>query len=99
MRPTYPPQLQHLKLPTKTELRNYSCIKIKAYISIFLPKASAPDVLSPAYKLLQLNILFSAMFSRVLLDSGASHNFMAASQVIKFSHSVKKSLLCLFEPV
>ena len=35
----------------------------------------------------------------ILVDSNASHNFIAASQDIKFSISVQKSLLCSDEPI
>ena len=35
----------------------------------------------------------------MLLDSGASYSFVAASQVIKFINSVQKSLLCSAEPM
>ena len=39
------------------------------------------------------------MSSSVLLDSDASHNFIAAPQVSKFSSSTYKSLLCSDYPV
>ena len=35
----------------------------------------------------------------MLLDSGASHNFIAAPQVTKFSNSIQKSLLYSAEPM
>ena len=34
-----------------------------------------------------------AVFASALLDGGASHNFIAAPQVIKFSKSIHKSFL------
>ena len=40
------------------------------------------------------NCTFSAVFSSVLLDSGASHNFIAAPQITKFSNSIQHSFLC-----
>ena len=39
------------------------------------------------------------MSTHVLLDSGAPHNFIAAPQVIKFSYSIQKSLLCSSKPM
>ena len=34
-----------------------------------------------------------------MLDNGASHNFIAAPQITKFSSNIQKSLLCPFEPM
>ena len=34
-----------------------------------------------------------------MLDSGASHNFIAAHKVIDFSYSVKMPFFCSYEPM
>ena len=34
-----------------------------------------------------------------LLDSSTSHNFIAVLQVIKFSNSIQKSLVCSDDPM
>ena len=39
------------------------------------------------------------MSADVLLDSGASHNFIAAPHVTNLSNSIQKSLLCSDEPM
>ena len=39
------------------------------------------------------------MSASALLDSSASHNFIAAPQVTKLSNGVQKSLLCSVEPM
>ena len=39
------------------------------------------------------------MFESVLLDSGASHNFIAAAQVTEFCNSIYNFLLCFAEPM
>ena len=46
-----------------------------------------------------MSVLFGAVFSSVLLDSGASHNFIAAPRIIKFRNGVEKSLLYPSEPI
>ena len=39
------------------------------------------------------------MYASVLLDSGASHNFIAAPQATKFSNNAYKSFLCSVDPM
>ena len=39
------------------------------------------------------------MSASALLDSGASHSFIVAPQVTKFSNSTQKFLLCSAEPI
>ena len=45
-----------------------------------------------------ISILFGPVSESVLLDSGAFYNFIAWSQVIKFSNSIQKPFLCHAEP-
>ena len=46
-----------------------------------------------------MHVSFSAVFASVLLYSGPSHNFIAASQVIKFSNSIQTFLLYSYNPM
>ena len=39
------------------------------------------------------------MSASALMDSGASHNFIAAPQVIKFSNNIQESLISSFKPM
>ena len=55
--------------------------------------------MSCAHNLLLLYVLFGTASASVLLDYGASHNFTAAPQVIKFINSIQKSLLYPVKPM
>ena len=44
-------------------------------------------------------MLFGSVFASELLDSGTSHNFIAAPQVTKFSKSAQKFFLCSSDPI
>ena len=67
---------------------------------MYFCSVSTPDVLAPyAHKLLQLYVPFSAVSASALLDSGASHYFIAAPQLIKFINNVQKSISYPGEPI
>ena len=46
-----------------------------------------------------MHVLSGAVFASALLDNGASHNFIAAPQVIKLSNNIQKSFFCPYKPV
>ena len=46
-----------------------------------------------------LYVSFGGVFISALFDSGASQSFIVAPQVIKFSNSAQKQLLCPLEPI
>ena len=47
-----------------------------------------------------MHISFGYVYASALLDSGsASHYFIAAPQITKFSNSIQKSLLCSTKPM
>ena len=44
-------------------------------------------------------VLFGIVSASAVLDSGASHNFIAAPQFTRFSNNVKKSFFCPGKPM
>ena len=51
------------------------------------------------HKIIELHVSFGGVPASVLLDSGASQNFIAAPQLTIFNNSIKKSLLCPDESI
>ena len=65
-----------------------------------MPQVSDLDVLkTSAHRLLYLHALFATESSSVQLEISASHNFIAASRVIKFSNRDQKQSVYLDKPI
>ena len=65
-----------------------------------MPNATANDTQQPsAHDLLQLQVSSGALQTTALLDSGASHNFIAAPQATKFCENSQEHILTHTEPL
>ena len=74
--------------------------KLRQYFSVFVLQVLTQDILEPsAHKLLLLHVSFTTMSESALLDIAASPSLIAAPQVIKYSYSAKKQLMCPLEPL